>query len=233
MLSHISTFPACPSWPKGLVLDLCHWEQLEHWYWMLPVLQPSLGINHLFNSFTSWFRSSQMIQVTLMWRLKIPCSNLIWITVSQFMCSARDHWFFSTVSWSTCVLCVFYRACWLLCFPRDRFIVAFFFVRYHASVLVIPVRFNCMLFSLRVSECYFCVALSTEVSECRRLSLSWCIDLSFWNLSYSFWVCSYVRGNECVFIHVSLFSRVKHAFKVELSVPNEVWGMIFITEIEW
>lgn len=68
----------CPSLlTKGLGTGLVHWEQLEHWcwWWMLPVLQPSLGISRLFNSFASWFRSCQMIQVKLMWRLKIPCSE--------------------------------------------------------------------------------------------------------------------------------------------------------------
>lgn len=100
MLSLISIFTACPSWPKGLALGSCHWEQLEHWcwWWMLPVLQPSLGISRLFNSFASWFRSCQMIQVKNWcggW--KFPALNLIWIALSQFMCSACDHWFFSIV----------------------------------------------------------------------------------------------------------------------------------------
>lgn len=199
---------------------------------MLPVLQPSLGINHLFNSFTSWFRSCQMIQVTLMWRLKIPCSEFdLSHHKSVYVLSLWAPILFHSLMKHLHTL--FYRACWLLCFPRDRFIVAFFFVCYHASVLAIPIRFNCMLFSLRDSKCYFCVALSTEVSEYRRLNLSWFIDLSFRNLSYNFWVCLCIRGNECVFIHVSLFSRVKHLFKVELFLTNKVWNMIFTVETEW
>lgn len=99
MLSLISIFTARPSWPKGLALGSCIgnswntgagdgccqffspvWESVVS----LTVLLPGLGV-------VKWSK--------LNWcgGWKFPALNLVWIALSQFMCSACDHWFFSVV----------------------------------------------------------------------------------------------------------------------------------------